>query len=156
MLARGEPIVGIGSADAHGLRRFGLYLGPYAAIFKMVRTHLLVRELSADEIYKALSQGHAFVAHDIIADARRFTFLAVFQNSVKGIMGDQIKYQPGLRFYAYLPSPGQIVLMRDGRILETANGQHAWFETPGPGIYRVEVTRKGKPWIYSNPIYVVK
>ncbi|MBI3333412.1 MAG: CehA/McbA family metallohydrolase [Candidatus Omnitrophica bacterium] len=156
MLARGERVVGIGSPDAHGLRRWGLQLGPYATMFKLVRDHLLVRELSRPAIYDALAKGRLFVAHDLVADARGFTFLAVRRNALEGVMGDQVKWRRDLRLYAYLPSPGKMSLFRDGKPVAEAAGQHGWFPVSGPGIYRLEATRKGKPWIYSNPLYVIE
>ena len=156
MLARGDRVVGIGSPDAHGLRRWGLRLGPYTTMFKLVRTHLLVRELSEKGIYDALRKGHAFVAHDLVADPRKFIFLAVGRNSVRGIMGDQVKRRPGLWLYAFLPSPGEMTLLKDGRVAGRNKGQESWFQVNGPGVYRLEAARKGKPWIYSNPIYVVE
>ncbi len=156
MLAHGDRVVGIGSTDAHGLRRFGLRLGPYTTMFRLVRTHLLVHRLSKEAVYEALAGGHAFVAHDLVADAKGFTFLAVHRNSVDGIMGDRIKKRPDLRLYTYLPSPGLIMLLKDGQAVGQVEGQHGWFNVSGPGVYRVEATRKGKPWIYSNPIYVIE
>jgi hypothetical protein len=155
-LAEGEPVVGIGSPDAHGLRRFGLRLGPYAAMFRLVRNHLWVREVSKEGVYEALASGRLFVAHDLVADAAGFQFLAVREQSVAAVLGQRVKHAPGLKLYAYLPSPGKISLMKDGARAATAEGQHLWFEVEGPGVYRVEAAKSGKPWIYSNPIYVIE
>ena len=156
LLSRGEPVVGIGSPDAHGLRRFGLHLGPYSTMLKLVRNHLLVHSVSEKEIYDALSRGHCFVAHDLVAEATGFTFVALSGNSVCGVMGDKVKLQKNLRLYAYLPSPGTLVLLKDGRRLHTLEGQHGLFPVDSPGVYRLEAARKGTPWIYSNPLYVVE
>lgn len=157
LLARGQGrVVGIGSPDAHGLRRFGLQLGPYATMFKLVRNHLLVKEVSAEEIYRALAEGHLFVAHDMVADSKGFSFVAIYRDSIKAVMGDAIQWRPGLELYAYLPSPGKMKLFKDGRPIAQAEGQHGWFRVSKPGIYRLEATRGSKPWIYSNPIYVVE
>jgi hypothetical protein len=156
MLARGDQVVGIGGADAHGLRRFGLRLGPYTTMFKLVRTHLLVMEVTPESIYEALAKGHAFVAHDLVADSKGFSFLAAHRNKVEGIMGDQVKWRKGLQLYAYLPSVGAMTLLKDGQVVAGAEGQRGWFDLPGPGVYRVEATRGQRPWIYSNPIYVVE
>ena len=156
MLARGDRVVGIGSPDAHGLRRFGLRLGPYTTMFRLVRDHLLLSEVSPEAIYDALEKGHLFTAHDLVADAKGFTLTAVRRKSVEGIMGDRVKWSKDLQLYAYLPSPGEMVLLRDGRIWDKAVGQDGWFDVPAPGVYRLEATRNGKPWIYSNPVYVVE
>jgi len=158
-LARGDRIVGIGSADAHGLTWFGLRLGPYSSFFKLVRDHLLVKEgrVSEQSIYEAIEQGHLFVAHDLIADARGFLFAAVESNGdVRGIMGDRVKWKAGLKLYAQLPSPGEIRFLKNGEEAASVTGQEGWLPAEGPGVYRVEVARKAKPWIYSNPIYVIE
>lgn len=154
MLKEGDRVVGIGSPDAHGLRRFGLRLGPYATMFKLVRNHLLVPEISKEALYEALAAGHLFVAHDLVADAKGFVFLASRRGSVEGIMGDQVKVRPDLRLYVYLPSRGTVTFLKDGEKIAETEGQHGWLESVTPGVYRVEATREGKPWIYSNPIYV--
>ncbi len=145
LLLQGNRVVGIGSPDAHGLQRFGLRLGPYGTMFRLVRTHLLLKDLSAQALYDALSRGHAFVGHDLVADTRGFIFAALRGKSVCGVMGDSVKYGPGLQLYAYLPSPGEIVLFKDGKETSRAQGQHAVFPLTSPVIYRVEATRKGKP-----------
>lgn len=156
MLSRGDRVVGIGSTDAHGLRRWGLRLGPYTTMFKLVRDHLLLKDLSEASIYDALEKGHLFIAHDRVADAKGFTFLALDGQSPAGIMGDSVKWKPGLKLYAYLPSPGSITLFKDGHAGAAVSGQEGWFVVPAPGVYRIEATRKAKPWIYSNPIYVIE
>ena len=71
-------------------------------------------------------------------------------------MGDEVKRRAGLMLYVYLPSPGVIAVWKDGRVVTQAKGQHLWLDARETGVYRVEAAREGKPWIYSNPIYVVK
>ena len=157
LLAEGRRVVGIGGADAHGLVRFGLRLAPYDTVFKLVRDHLLIQgDPSETTIYDAIEKGHLFVAHDIVADARGFLFEAVGRGSVIGIMGDRLKWAPALRLHVHLPSPGEIRLLKDGKRIAGTSGQEETFPAEGPGIYRVEATRKAKPWIYSNPIYVIE
>jgi len=157
MLARGKPVVGIGSPDAHGLMRIGFRLGPYATLFKLVRNHLLIPgEFTPEAAYQALAQGHLFVAHDLVADPAGFAFLAVRQGAVQGIMGDRVTFEKGLELYGYLPAPGEMVLLRDGQQVGLWQGQEAKYAVAHPGVYRLEASRKGKPWLYSNPIYVVE
>jgi len=157
LLADGQRVVAIGGANAHGLERFGLRLGPYATLFKLVRNHLLIRgELSEQAVYDALERGHLFVAHDIVADARGFLFAALRDGAVQGVMGDEVRGAAGLELYVYLPSPGEMVLYKDGRAAARARGQQLRATPDGPGVYRLEATRKGRPWIYSKPIYVLE
>ncbi len=157
MLVRGKPVVGIGSPDAHGLMRIGLRLGPYATLFKFVRNHLLIPgALTPEAAYQALAQGHLFVAHDLVADPTGFVFLAVRQGVAQGIMGDRVTFEGDLELYGYLPGPGEMVLLQDGRQVGLWQGQEVRYTVPHPGVYRLEASRKGTPWLYSNPIYVVE
>ena len=105
---------------------------------------------------EAIGKGHLFVAHDVVADARGFLFLAERGGAVQGVMGDEVRFAPGLRLYAYLPSPGRMTLFKDGKEVARAQGQHGWFEAASSGAYRLEAERKGRPWVYSNPIYVLE
>ena len=156
-LADRGPVVGIGGADAHGLKRVGLRLGPYETLFKLVRNHLLIPgELTEVAVYDALEKGRLFVAHDILADARGFRFTAVKEDKVRGTMGEEVHWEPGLRLRATLPGPGEMTLFLDGRPVKKTRGREGWFDVKGKGIYRLEVTLKGLPWIYTNPIYVIE
>lgn len=157
MLAEGRHVVGIGGADAHGLRWAGLRLAPYSAVFKLVRNHVLLNgDLTESAVYEAVEKGHLFVAHDVIADSTGFQFLAVKEEAVVAVMGDQARGSKGLKLIVYLPSPGEILLLRGGREAARLSGQHLELDSPEPGVYRVEARRKGRPWIYSNPIYVLE
>ena len=157
MLVQGSRVVGIGGADAHGLRWMGLRLGPYSAVFKLVRNHLLIEgELTESAVYDALERGHLFVAHDVIADAAGFQFLAGREGKVVAVMGDEVRREEGLTLQAYLPSPGEILLFHNGREEARATGQRLEWVPRSPGAYRIEARRKGRPWIYSNPIYVLE
>jgi hypothetical protein len=157
LLAQGRPVVGIGSPNAHGLKRFGMRLGSYQTLFKLVRNHLLVRgEVTEEAIYDALEKGRLFVAHDILADARGFSFAAVVGEEVRGVMGEQVRWEPGLQLHALLPSLGEMVLYLDGRPVAKEWGEGARFDVKGKGIYRLEVSRTGRPWIYTNPVYVIE
>ena len=156
-LADGRRTVGIGGADAHGLGWMGLRLGPYASLFKLVRNHLWIRgELTEAAVYEALREGRLYVAHDLVADSKGFSFLACADGKVRAVMGGQVSWRPDLKLYAHLPSPGEMFLYWDGRVMARVRGQDGWFEPEQPGVYRLEASRKGKPWIYSNPIRVVE
>lgn len=157
LLADGRPVVGIGSPNAHGLRRFGLRLGSYQTLFKLVRNHLLIRgEVSPESVYEALEKGRLFVAHDLLADARGFSFTVTRGEEVIGTLGERVRWEPGLNLRAVLPAPGEMTLFRDGRRVQTAQGRGGRFDVEGKGVYRLEGTLGGRPWIYTNPIYVIE
>lgn len=156
-LNQGERLVGIGSANAHGLRWMGLRLSPYGPTFKLVRNHLLLEgDLSEAAVYDALAKGHLFVAHDVLGDASGFRFLALRDGTVMAVMGDAVRRGSDLKLQVILPGPGEMVLFYNGQPIQRVQGQGLIYDDPPAGVYRVEVRRKGRPWIYSNPIYVIE
>ena len=169
LMANGNRIVAIGGSDAHAL---DLHMGPihriifpYAFHFKTVNTHVFVPEplsgdVSADKkmIYAAIAAGRCFVAYDLPAPTRGFTFKAKgLEKSV--IMGEEISVKGGVTLQAHVPEPAEIRLIKDGKQIGVWKKNHACtFTATEPGVYRVEVYRnylgKKRGWIYSNPIYV--
>ena len=169
LMANGNRIVAIGGSDAHAL---DLHMGlihriifPYAFHFKTVNTHVFVPEpltgdVSADKkmIYDAIAAGRCFVAYDLPAPTRGFTFKAKgLEKSV--IMGEEISVKGGVTLQAHVPEPAEIRLIKDGKQIGVWKKNHACtFTATEPGVYRVEVYRnylgKKRGWIYSNPIYV--
>ena len=169
LMANGNRIVAIGGSDAHAL---DLHMGPihriifpYAFHFKTVNTHVFVPEplsgdVSADKkmIYAAIAAGRCFVAYDLPAPTRGFTFKAKgLEKSV--IMGEEISVKGGVTLQAHVPEPAEIRLIKDGKQIGVWKKNHACtYTVTEPGVYRVEVYRnylgKKRGWIYSNPIYV--
>ncbi|MBI3330947.1 MAG: CehA/McbA family metallohydrolase [Candidatus Omnitrophica bacterium] len=156
LVGRHGRVVGIGSADAHEFHALGLKFAPYEIMFQLARTHLLVPpgELTEQAVYAALRQGHAYLSIELAAPAKGFQFAATADGKIAGIMGDEVVLEPDLHLTAWLPSPAQLALFRDGQRIAVTTAQ-AW-EVPvtQPGAYRLEATRHTKPWIFSNPIYV--
>jgi len=169
LLASGRPVVAIGGSDAHALN---LHMGPihriifpYEFHFKTINTHVFIPEpLTGDVptdkkmIYEALAAGRCFVAYDLPAPTRGFTFKAKgLERSV--IMGEEISVKGGVTLQAHVPEPAEIRLLKDGKQIGIWKKNHACaYTATEPGVYRVEVYRnflgKKRGWIYSNPIYV--
>jgi hypothetical protein len=109
-------------------------------------------------IYDAMSQGHCFIGYDLPAPTRGFTFTA--QGLEKNvIMGDELPAKNGVTLQAKLPSPAEIRLLKDGKVVQTWKNKLSCVHiTTEPGVYRIEVYRrylgKLRGWIFSNPIYV--
>ena len=156
-LAQRGPLTGIAATDAHEVHALGVNFAPYAMLFRLSRTHLLIpsRTLTADGIYEALRRGHAYAAMELDADATGFVFAAREDREVIGIMGDTVPLSPRLVLHAVLPAPAQMTLLRDGQVVAEAAGNEWDYRVAEAGTYRLEVTRFGQPWILSNPIYIV-
>ena len=150
-------IVGIGGSDAHEIHLFGLKFAPYEIMFQMVRTHLLIPSgtLTPELVYVALRQGHAYVAIELLGNAKGFSFTADDGQHLLGIMGDEVRFTPRVRLNVTLPDSAEMTLFHNGRSIQTASGSTWHIPVTQPGAYRIEVTRQGKPWIFSNPIYIL-
>lgn len=176
-LAALRPTVGIGGVDAHGVRlrllgRVGVTLHPYVRAFRTVRTHLLLdgpwtgdAARDAQQVLMALRRGRAYVANWEQGDPRGFRFVARAGGRWYE-MGDIIPYRRGpspadkgaVHFSVDGPRgvPGaSTALLCGGRTVAAAEGVVLQARGAGPGVYRVEVRRGRRAWIYSNPIYVV-
>jgi hypothetical protein len=156
-LCQARRVVAIGGLDAHqfGIRIGGhvpLRLMGYKRIFKQLHTHVLVereptRDLEHDRalVYDALRAGRCYIANDQIADARGFTFTQ---------MGEEVPFETGLELRIRTPREAQIRLMRDGQNVAGATSTELNHSIELPGVYRVEVALRGRPWIFSNPAYL--
>ncbi len=169
LLSRGRAVVAIGGSDAHAMHmsmgQLHRVIFPYKFHFKTVNTHVFIPEpLTGDVptdkkmIYDALASGHCFVAYDLPAQTRGFTFKARGLER-SAIMGDEIPVKGGVTLHAHVPKQADIHLLKDGkRIGVWKNSYACTFSVTEPGVYRVEVYRRylgrSRGWIYSNPIYV--
>jgi hypothetical protein len=162
-------VVAVGGSDAHALHlRLGLLsrvVYPYDFHFRTITTHVfLPNPLSGDTrvdsqmIYSALAAGHCFVAYDLPLSTRGFRFTAHAQEA-ESMMGDEVSVHGGVTLQAYLPSFGEIRLIKDGKVIKIAKRTQALTHlVTEPGVFRVEVYRRylgrKRGWIFSNPIYV--
>ena len=149
-------VVGIGSADAHEFHLAGLKFAPYEVMFQIIRTHVLAPRgtLTGQAVYDALRQGHAYFSIELLAEAKGFTFVVENARGIVGVMGDEVAFEPELRLTISLPAAAQLALFRDGQELAETTAQAWQVPVTQPGTYRLEATRHGKPWIFSNPIYI--
>jgi hypothetical protein len=163
--AGGGRVVGIGGADAHGMtysmgpvRRT---IFPYEYLFRAVRTHILVEGgltgyMVQDQaiIFEALRAGRAWVGCDVLGSTRGFQFEA--RSGVeRATMGEEIRRAGAVTFEVNTPLPGDIQLVGNGRVVARASGQTFKFLSAEPGVYRVQVYRGGKGWLFSNPLFVL-
>ena len=70
-------------------------------------------------------------------------------------VGDDLKRAAAVTIEVETPAPANIRLIRAGKgIVAAGGGRTLKYTTADAGAYRVEVTRSGRGWIFSNPIYV--
>jgi hypothetical protein len=170
-ISQKRKVIGIGGIDAHA-HKYNLVgfleveIFPYKVLFKSIRTHILLDEeikkgkSSKDiekakwQIYNALRDGKCFVANDYVAESKGFRFFAV-QNGKKYQMGDDIPETKNVRLKVLLPAQSsKIRLLRNGNLIDSADGIDAEFVVNRKGAYRVEIFNENRAWIYSNHIRI--
>jgi hypothetical protein len=164
-LCQKRRIVGIGSSDVHAKYLFPFFMVKflsYRKAFQGVRTHLLLPyplESKLDEdkiaIYKAFGAGHCFFAYDYLANSKGFSFGAFTDDSDNLVMGDEIKLKSKVNLVIKSPVPSTIRLIKNGQLIkETDNSLQLNWVTDECGVYRAEAQYQGRPWVFSNPIYL--
>jgi hypothetical protein len=134
---------------------------PYERSLNYVATHILLSgELNEEAARQALRQSHAFVAHDWLCDSTGFAFIAESGGKRVGVMGDEVKIANGLRLRLAAPTAGIIKLFYNGKQAQEATADRLDFDVDRPGVYRAEIWLEAggetRPWIYSNPIRILK
>jgi hypothetical protein len=157
-----RPIVGYGGVDAHAKPVVpGVKIFPYREMFQSIRNHLILeRPFSGNSsedkalVLQALRKGRCFIALDQPDDSTGFRFRAALgEKNLE--MGDSCRIEDQeAEFQGGCPKTACMILMRDGTPCFESEASQWSFKTNLPGVYRVEVWRRGRPWIFSNPIYI--
>lgn len=134
---------------------FHFQLDPYERMVRYSATHILANELTEDALCESLRQGRAYVAFDMIADARNFVFFAE-DRGVKAVMGEEMPFSDTVRLQVGSPHLGRIKVVHDGAVVYQEEGTTLDWHPTERGNYRVEVelyiVDSWVPWIYSNPL----
>lgn len=166
-----RKVVGIGGIDAHA-HKYNLVgfleveIFPYKVLFKSIRTHILTDEslkkgkstkdieTAKWQIYNTLRDGRCFFANDYVAESKGFRFFAE-HNGKKYQMGDTVPDSKNVKLRVFLPiAEAEIRLIRNGHSVEKTTGIDAEFVLEKKGVYRVEVYKDNRAWIFSNHIRV--
>ncbi|MBN2102776.1 CehA/McbA family metallohydrolase [bacterium] len=168
-LNRSRRVVGIGGIDVHAHRVrlwkiISVEIYPYKVQFKSIRTHFLVYppvtpgldfHESEFRVFDALTQGRCFISNFALGNARGFQFQAI-QGEMMMPMGSRIEIQQPIRLRTWIPRKAHIRLLRNGAVIREDKAVQIDYKTDLPGVYRIEVFRKRRGWIYSNPIVLMK
>ncbi len=177
----GRPIPIFAAPDAHqNIKILGAQMDPYELILGLISTHIWIdkdKELNQESIFEAIKKGRTYIAFDYLADPTGFQFTAETKTGEKSFTGDTAEKTEYLvvRPPACLLAPSPYVKGRwlwntseitikfyrdnqpNGEIdryesFPTDMKPHIWM--PEPGFWRVELWRKGKPWIISGQILI--
>jgi hypothetical protein len=154
-LSQSRHLVGVAGTNAHNnVRILGRTFGTYQQLFQLLTNHLLARNLTEEDLLAALKAGHAYVAFDLFGAVPFFLFSAR-DDRRQAMMGETISLSPSLRGEVRPPERAEIQVLKDGAVWRREEALVLRFPIAEAGVYRVEVYKRGKPWIFSNPIYVV-
>ncbi len=157
----------IGGVDAHsrkygsGLISFTVF--PIKVELKGIRTHLYLEqpldgqnsESALATLRKALVDGHGFISNYRRGDARGSRFILTDYSQRRVGPGKRTEaIEAPATLSAEVPHTGTINLIRNGWCIATEIGRTAAFPIDKPGVYRLEISRAGKGWIYTNPFPV--
>ncbi|UCD16555.1 MAG: histidinol-phosphatase [Candidatus Zixiibacteriota bacterium] len=159
-----RKVAGIGAIDAHGYPyRIGpltITIFPYKVQFQSIRTHLLLAdELSTDiskakrQLYNAIRDCRAYVSNYRRGDASGFEFTAQ-QGSRTVIGGGRLDSCDDSRLIVRVPQKADISLIGNGQKLLESRGDYLEYRPQQRGLYRVEVRKRQRGWIFSNHIRI--
>ena len=160
-VCRRRRLAAIGSLDNHAYRLplLGEML-PHLILFRLMRTHVVCPQWPPDDraaekaLVDALADGRAFIAMDGWGNAGGFRFEALGADRVLGF-GQEAPFAGGWALRVSSPRPAELRILRDGEAVGGVESG-ATLELPAdrPGVYRVEARLSGRPWVYTNPIYL--
>ncbi|NLI70447.1 MAG: CehA/McbA family metallohydrolase [Firmicutes bacterium] len=170
-LTRERKVVAIGGTDAHAINlRLGIFkvvIFPYFDLFRTINTYVMLEEKMStnferarDQIFDALREGRCYISMDRYGRSRLFYFGA-FNPEKKAHMGSELEFREGTSLMIRAPGRKPLIkIIKDGEQVGDRIGNNLIFKVLERGTYRVEVYHrprwgKPRPWIYSNPIYIV-
>lgn len=159
-----RKVVGVGGVDVHAfpykVGPIKLTIFPYKVQFKSIRSYVwLPEELSKDvktaerQIYDAIRDCRVFVSNYRWGDASGFWFEA--RNGKDGVIsGGRLDSYKDAVITAKTPRKGIIRIYADGIKVAETNGDFLQYRPHHNGLYRIEVYRRSKGWIFSNHIRI--
>ena len=150
----------VGSLDNHAIAVpvLGKQFLSYEEGFRTLRTHVFSepwagRREDARLLVDALCEGRGFLALDLLADARGFTFEADTPDETL-LMGQERPYRGPTRLRVRSPQPARLRLLENGKPVAEAQAATLEHVTDRPGVFRVEAYLGGRPWVFTNPVYL--
>jgi hypothetical protein len=160
----GKRTFGVGGVDAHAIKRRApwgaIEIFSYRWTFGTLTNYLLLPDaLSADaatairQVYHALGDGRSYFLNRRDGDCPALVFHAQQRGDRCGIgSGPSLRDGP-ITLVADAGRAAELRLICDGRV--AASGTRSLrYDAQGPGVYRLEARRKGRAWLFTNPIYI--
>ncbi len=160
----GRRTFGVGGVDAHAFKHRApwgqIEVFPYKWTFETLTNYLLLAEpLDADparatrQVLAALGEGRSYFVNRLDGPAPAIVFSAS-RGDERYTIGDSADSEPGpLLIEADVGRDAYVRLIADGEVL--TSGVRRLRQSVAEGaVYRLEAYVGGKPWLFSNPIFV--
>jgi hypothetical protein len=159
-----RKVFGVASVDAHA---FPIKIGPmtveifpYKVHFRSLQSFVILPEpFSSDfatakrQLFDALLDCRVFGANVRWGDPSRFRF-AARAGDERVISGGRLSSAAGAQIEVHSPDRARIILVRNGERIAATVSDRLEFSVTAPGLYRVEVWKHGRGWIFSNHIRI--
>ncbi len=156
----------VGGLDAHSFRigrhGFLVRISDYLDFFKSLNNIIYLDEpLNSDiskakeQIINALKNGNSILVNRRVSKNINVEFYAEDKED-KAFVGETIQLGDYSKIVAKLPKKATVRLVHNGVLIYENDTKVLEFDNLEVGKYRLEVYHKGIPWIFTNPIKVVK
>lgn len=158
-LCQQRPVVGIGGLDAHAKQMFGMTAFPYEFLFRTLRTHVLTEPPTGNFhhdrnlLLDGIRGGHVYFSNDFHLSASGFSFEAAGDEKIH-IQGDSLHNIGTTILKTSLPYEATVRIIRNGKVMDSRDCISWEMPLNEAGVYRVEVVKEEKKWIFSNPVYI--
>ena len=159
---QGKKKSAIGSIDAHTerMKKFGIKFKflTHKSLFKTIRTNILLEEetpINDQSVLNAIKNGNSYIINYKMGNPYDFYAGIASAKGDSAVFGQEIELKDDLKFYFRLPKSSRVALYRNGRKISSKYNDKGAFKINRKGNYRLEITRFGYGWIYTNNVYVV-
>ncbi len=162
---QGRRTFGVGGVDVHAFKHrvpWGtIEVFPYHWMFGTLTNYLLLdtplatsdAQQATQQVYAALASGRSYFANRLDGEADAALFYAT-RGDQRWHIGDSPTVAAGpLTLVADVGRRALVQMIHNGRIIARGN-RILRQQVNAPGIYRLEAYHGGRPWLYTNPIFV--
>ena len=152
LLSKGR-VAALGASDAHlKLAAVPIAQGMFRRAMSAVTLYVQTDQVCEKSILENLIHGNSFSVFEGLGAASDFSFEATALTSLHS--DHLLKTKRPLTFSVRAPHAEKIRLIHNGQVIADVKSETLRTHNDEVGAYRVEVYRKNKLWIISNPVYV--
>jgi len=156
-----RPVAGIAGVDAHAvqllLRRWRIF--PYEMLFRSTVSVVGCQEFTGDgagdvrRLLEGLASGDVTMVNRAACDAEGFAFCALGPTG-RVNQGGEILLEKGVRVVVESPVKAHLNVVHNGVSMARQHGAVLEVPVTSSGVYRAEAHLDGKPWAFSNHVFV--